>query len=137
VKALLDTNVVLDFLLARVPFESDAARLWLACAEGRYEGFISAITPVNVFYIARKLGGVDKAHEYVAQLMSLFHVAPIQDSTIQSALSSTLKDFEDAVQVASALEVGADVIVTRDPKDMATSAVRVISPREFVAELLF
>jgi predicted nucleic acid-binding protein len=106
VKALLDTSVVLDYLLARVPFESDAARLWLACAEGRYEGFISAITPVNVFYIARKLGGVDKAHEYVAQL------------------------------IASALEVGADVIVTRDPKDMATRAVRVISPREFVAELL-
>lgn len=134
-KALLDTNVVLDYLLGRVPFESDATRLWLACAEGRYDGFISAITPVNVFYIARKLVDAQKAREYVAQLITIFRVAPIQDSTIQIALASSLKDFEDAVQVASALEIGANVIVTRDPKDMASSSVRVVSPAQFIAEL--
>jgi len=48
-RVLLDTNVVLDFLLDRPPFAEAAAYLWQANEEGRIEAHISVITPVNVF----------------------------------------------------------------------------------------
>jgi predicted nucleic acid-binding protein len=49
-RVLLDTNVVLDFLLDRAPFAEAAAEVWEANRQGRIEIYVSAITPVNVFY---------------------------------------------------------------------------------------
>lgn len=43
-KALLDTNVLLDFVLLRQPFAADATTLWVANEQGRYEAYISGIT---------------------------------------------------------------------------------------------
>ena len=61
-RVLLDTNVVLDFLLDREPFADAAAALWEAGRNGQIENYVSALTPVNVFYIARKLKGVTDGH---------------------------------------------------------------------------
>ena len=61
-RVLLDTNVVLDFLLDRVPFADAAATLWQANDAGKITAYVSAVTPVNVFYIARELRGL-KQHD--------------------------------------------------------------------------
>jgi len=54
-RVLFDTNIILDLFLDRQPFADHAAELWQANVDGRLEAFISAITPVNLFYIARRL----------------------------------------------------------------------------------
>jgi predicted nucleic acid-binding protein len=54
-RVLFDINIILDLFLDRAPFADEAAALWQANADGRLEGFVSAITPVNLFYIARRL----------------------------------------------------------------------------------
>jgi predicted nucleic acid-binding protein len=51
-RILLDTDVVLDYLLDRAPFAAPASAIWQASEQGRLEIFVSAITPINVFYIA-------------------------------------------------------------------------------------
>jgi len=66
-RVLLDTNVVLDFLLDRAPFADEAAALWQANDDGRIEAYVSAITPVNVFYVARKLKGIETARQLVME----------------------------------------------------------------------
>lgn len=53
-KGLIDTNVVLDVLLARSPWVTHASALWKACDEGRFTGYLSAISPPTIFYIIRK-----------------------------------------------------------------------------------
>ena len=69
-RVLLDTNVVLDFLLDRAPFADAAAALWQANDDGRIDAYVLVITPVNVFYIARKLKGAallpDRLHRAIA-----------------------------------------------------------------------
>jgi predicted nucleic acid-binding protein len=45
-RILLDTDVVLDFLLARQPFEQEARAIWIACAQGHAVGYVCPITPV-------------------------------------------------------------------------------------------
>lgn len=69
---LLDTNVALDLFLERKPFVDDAQAIWKLCGEGKVTGFISAITPPNVYYIARKMQGHDKALNAVSELLALF-----------------------------------------------------------------
>lgn len=71
-RALLDTNMALDHLLDRPPFAAEATALWQANAAGQFEAYISAITPINVFYIARKLKGADEARQIVRSLLAAF-----------------------------------------------------------------
>jgi len=116
-RVLLDTNVVLDFLLDRAPFADAAAALWQANEDGRIEAYVSVITPVNVFYIARKLKGAATARQLVESLLAVCRVCGPDRDMLLTALALPIKDFEDAVQVVSAQAESLDALVTRDPND--------------------
>jgi hypothetical protein len=49
------------------------------------------------------------------------------------ALGLSMKDFEDALQAAAAVAVGADTIVTRNVSDFASSPVGAVAPGDFLA----
>jgi predicted nucleic acid-binding protein len=85
-RVLFDTNVILDVLLDRPGFAEPAAALWRANEEGRLEGYISAMTPVNVFYIARKLKGAEIARQIAAELLAAFRLCPLDHATLHAAL---------------------------------------------------
>ena len=57
-RVLIDTDVVLDVILAREPFAKDAAELLDLSEKGFFQSYVSAITPLNIFYIARKAKAV-------------------------------------------------------------------------------
>lgn len=127
-RVLLDTNVVLDFLLDRAPFADAAAALWQANADGRIEAYVSVITPVNVFYIARKLKGAVMARQLVESLLAACRVCGPDRDMLLSALALPVKDFEDAVQVISAQAETLDALVTRDPDDYKGISFPILSP---------
>ncbi len=135
IRALLDTNVVLDYFLDRAPFAAAAAEIWRANEEGRIATFVSVITPVNVFYVARKLTGVVRARQVVESLLAACDVCAPDRNGLLAALHSGARDFEDAAQVASAQAAGLDVIVTRDPGDYAALGFPVYSPVTFLAQI--
>lgn len=134
-RVLLDTNVVLDFLLDRDPFSNSAAALWKASQEGKVEAYISVITPVNVFYIAKKLKGVTAARQSVLSLLAACRVCAPSHEAMLSALCLPLKDYEDAVQVVSAQIEQLDALVTRDPNDFTGITLLVLSPAALLARL--
>lgn len=134
-RVLLDTNVVLDFLLDREPFAESAAAVWEANRRGEIVSYVSAITPVNVFYIARKLKGGEEARRVVEGLLVECRIAFLDSAVLQDALSLPLKDYEDAVQHASAVHSQLDAIVTRDPDDYARASIPVYSPPGLLAML--
>jgi predicted nucleic acid-binding protein len=135
IRALLDTNIILDALFAREPFGEQAAAIWKAHEDERFTGYLCAITPVNVFFIARKEIHRKQALKMMNDLMDTFEISPVNRDILRSALQLETKDFEDAVQTASALASGLDFIVTRDVKDFVNSSIRLVSPAEFVKEL--
>ncbi len=134
IRALLDTNIILA-LCAREPFGEQAAAIWKAHEDERFTGYLCAITPVNVFYIARKEVQRKHALRMMNDLMNTFEISPVNRDVLRSALQLDMKDFEDAVQIASALADGLDFIITRDIKDYENSLIRAITPAEFVKEL--
>ena len=133
--ALIDTNVLLDVLLAREPWLAQSRAVWEACDAGRFNGFISAISPPNVFYVARKIAGIDKAHAAAAILLDAFDVISIDRTTLQGALALPGNDFEDKLQLASALAAHMDFIVTRDPRGFINQECPPLSPADFLARL--
>lgn len=61
VLALLDTNVVLDWLLDRKPWSDEAKPLWDARDADQLVGYLPASVLTDVFYIARRQIGISSA----------------------------------------------------------------------------
>ena len=136
-RLLIDTNVILDYLLARQGFQEDAIRIFsLAAYDDTYE-FVSSSAVTDIFYHVNK-----ELHDsYAAQskLRELFKILTVLDVTqldVMKALELHWKDFEDAVQYAVALSNQVDVIITRNRKDFEGGLIPVLTPQEFLEPLL-
>ncbi|MFS8086125.1 MAG: PIN domain-containing protein [Acidobacteriota bacterium] len=134
-RVLLDSDVVFDFLLERQPFFQAARELMLLNTNGEFEGYISSITPVNLFYHGRKIVGAAKVREGIADLLKLVRVCPITQACLIQALGSPFADFEDAVQHASATASDLESIVTRNLNDYKNATLPIFSPTDFLSKL--
>jgi predicted nucleic acid-binding protein len=130
---LIDTNVLLDVIQDRKPYSVSAARVWKLVEDRAIVGYVSAISFNNVFYIARKQAGSEKALEAVRLIRRVFQIVALDDQVIDRALTVSGNDFEDALQAAAALHVTADYLVTRNTSDFASLGVPFVTPEEFLA----
>jgi predicted nucleic acid-binding protein len=135
VKVLLDTNVVLDHLLAREPHVAAAEQVLSLVDSGRLEGLLCSTTVTTIHYLASKAVGPSAAVEHVRKLLMMFDVACVDRDVLRDALDAGFADFEDAVLCEAARRAGAAAIVTRDPKGFAPSELPVFSPVELLAAL--
>jgi len=132
VKAFLDTNVVLDLLLAREPFCHDSRCVLEKCERGEVSGVVSALTFSTVAYVLEKAVGAVAAVELIRNFRKTVSVSPVSAESVDWAIQSKARDFEDAMQYESARSVLSDVIVTRDPSGFVGAKIRVMSPSEFL-----
>jgi len=104
-------------------------------ADGRFEAFVSGITPINLFYVGRKNLSVVAVRQSVTDLLAAVQVCPIDRAILRAAEVLPFSDYEDAVQHASATASGLDAIVTRDLADYKGATLPVFSPADFLAQL--
>ena len=135
-KVLIDTNILLDVIQERQPFEPSATRVWRLVEEGQIEGCVSAISFNNIYYVARKQVGAEKAIEGVRRVRRTFQLVPTDEYVIDRAIGFKLGDFEDAIQAAAAVAAHADLIVTRNARDFAYYGVPAYSAEETLALLV-
>jgi predicted nucleic acid-binding protein len=129
-KILLDTNIVLDVLMDRMPFADSAVELFSKVEDGTIIGYLCGTTITTVYYLASKTVGTARAQEEIRKLLAIFEVAPVNRPVLESALAAEFNDFEDAVIHEAACHVGADAIVTRNQKDFRKSRIAVYSSEE-------
>ncbi len=133
-RAILDTNVVLDVLLAREPFARGAVAIFCLAEESRIDAFLCATTITTVDYLLTRSLPVSKARDALRKLIGLFEIATVNRPVIERALESKIHDFEDAVLDEAGQMAGVTAIVTRNTKDFAGSALKVFEPSEFLAQ---
>ena len=132
-KILIDTNVLIDYLLEREPFFEDAKEVILSCADGKVKGCIAAHSISNMFFILRKDYSAKERREVLSNLCSIFDVEGIDKAKLLAGLSNEdFSDFEDCLQMECAKSYGADYIVTRNVSDYATSEVNAIMPKDYL-----
>ncbi|MGI8545656.1 MAG: type II toxin-antitoxin system VapC family toxin [Aridibacter sp.] len=134
-RVLLDTNVVIDFLLKRTPFDVEAKEIFRRSALGNYEIFVSSITPINAFYTIRKEKNKNVAFVSVEGLMNPVEISRTDKQVLQSAFTINFNDYEDAVQHESAVAENLDAIVTRNEKDFKNGSLQIYSPADFLKAL--
>ena len=132
-KIFLDTNVLIDYLNKREPFFAEASQVMDLCVSKQVEGVLSSLSVINAAYIMRKAYTKDSLLLKISWLTKRFEVSPINRESIQDAIVSRPSDFEDAVQYFSALQAGADLIITRDATGFKEFGLPVMSPAEFLA----
>jgi predicted nucleic acid-binding protein len=132
---LIDLNVLLDVLQKREPFYKASASLLAAVETGRVQGYVAAHSLTTLFYLIQKGKSSAEARATITSLLQFIKVAPVDQSTLEQALNLDFKDYEDAVQMISALQCKADCLVTRNTKDYQPALLPVMQPVDFLGTL--
>lgn len=132
-RVLFDANVVLDVLLKREPWVKDAQALWQANDERRLVGYITASTVLDIFYVARKLAGLELAHQAAQVCLEAFEICVVDRLALEQAAALPGTDLEDNLQIVSADRAALDAIITRDSQGFKHSPVPALTPTEAVS----
>lgn len=134
-KILIDTNIIVDVALDREPFCAESDRILTFVEEAEIQGYISASTFSDLYYIIRRDRGRDWTLDFLRQLATFCQVATVDNSVISMALTCNFKDFEDAIQYSTAVLNRIDAIVTRNPRDFPVTTPRIVTPNQLILEL--
>ena len=127
----LDSNIILDILLKNADFYEESKKV-LELSDSKPIDFY--VTAASITDLNKRLNNKEETKRHLQDLLEIVSVAGIDEACIKNALNSSWKDFEDAVQHESSIQIGADYLVTRNTDDFKSSMVRIISPSEFLKE---
>ena len=69
------------------------------------------------------------------ELLRILELAPVDHNVVEQALALPYDDIEDGVQMAAAVQAGADYVVTRDRALYPAGPLPVLAPGELLALL--
>ncbi|WP_029523038.1 PIN domain-containing protein [Persephonella sp. KM09-Lau-8] len=131
-RVLIDTNVILDLLLDRKPFSKQSALLISKVEKGEFTGVLCAITITTIYYLVRKSLDKKEAEKSIDLIFSLFEMATVNRTVLETARKLDFNDFEDAVIYASAIHSNCDVLITRNMKNFKADDIPIYEPEEFL-----
>ena len=134
-RVLLDTNVLLDSMLQRPPWHSDADAILHAAGRGAVTVAVTALSIANLFYIGRRIVGTDQARTDVRTCLNTLQVLAVDRQALMDADALAGSDFEDNIQIAAAVATGLDAIVTRDQSGFSHAPIPVWSPSDLLQRL--
>ncbi|MEI6422426.1 MAG: PIN domain-containing protein [Lentisphaerota bacterium] len=132
-RIFLDTDILIDVALDRMPFSTDASLLLDKLEMKQADGFIAWHSLSNLYYICSSSIHDKKLKEYIKDLLFFLSVSETSTKDAIYALGLNVGDFEDAMQISAAISCKADVIVTRNIRDFRHSPVPACLPREIIS----
>lgn len=136
-KALLDTNVIVDVLQKREPMFADSSKIIIAVADNRLQGYVTSKEIADIHYFSRKqfTGQEDtdkKARQIIEGLLQFLYIVDTTGEDCKKALTIENNDYEDAIMISSAVRSNMDCIITSNSKHFKTSLIPIYSPKDFL-----
>lgn len=132
-KVLIDTNVIIDALTSREPWNESAETIFIMTANHLMDTYITASSATNIYYLVRKyLHSADQAKQVMEKLYSLVGILTVSGAECIDALASSVNDYEDAVVERVSVKADMDFIITRNVKDYQQGMIKAISPDDFI-----
>lgn len=131
-KVFADTDVCIDLLSNRKPFNAAAEKLFSLADIGKIEVYVSSLSFANIDYVLRSQYSGHGSRQIIAKFKTLVSVLPVDSKTIDLAIASDFNDFEEAIQYYSAIENGITVLVTRNIRDYKNATIKVVTPETFL-----
>lgn len=125
----------MDVFEDRAGFESSAKVLSLIEAKGS-DGCISAMTVPILWFLAEKSRFKTDSKKIVNDIIKGLFIISLDSTILNRAFESNLDDFEDAIQLYSAIKGGCATIITRNKKDFRNpKELDILTPEEFLAKM--
>lgn len=131
-KIFIDANILVAVFNKEYPAYDSCSRVLSLAGHQGIELVCSTLSLGIAFYFAEKKSGRKRAHEKMATLCKHISISPCGTPEVQKALEHQNVDFEDALQEASALSAGSDLIITLNAKDFWFSKLEQYHPELFL-----
>ncbi|MDE5779280.1 MAG: PIN domain-containing protein [Lachnospiraceae bacterium] len=132
-KILIDTNIVIDALASREPWNESAEKIFLMAANNIVDMYITASSATDIYYLIRKhLHNTEIAKQIMGKLYSLAGILEVKEEDLVEALASPIADYEDAVVEQVARRSDMECIVTRNEKDYEAGLTQIFSPKDII-----
>lgn len=134
-KIMCDTNIIIDILLEREPFVDDSYKVLSLCEEHKVNGFISASSITEIYYLVRKYThSTELAYNAVGKVLEIVKICSVTNDDVLTAFQRKAKDFEDCLVATCAKSIHCDYIVTRNKKDFEEFDIPLLTPTEFLEQ---
>ncbi len=128
----IDTDILLDIALKRVPFWIDAASLLDVVARDELEAGTTTLVVANCYYMIGRLEDRSTAETFADSTLKLLEEIPLTFEHQRKGLKSNFKDKEDAFNYFALLEFGGKAIVTRNKNDFRFGQIPVFTAKEYL-----
>lgn len=132
---LVDTNILLDYIMKREPFYEDAKKVMEICSTDSADGCVALHTVTTFWYLLRKLPEETRRVSLKSICELLQVVGTSHDEVLRAIDSVDFKDFEDCIQSKCAKTANAEYIITRNISDFELSEIPAVTPQQFLALL--
>lgn len=134
-KLFVDTNIILDLLAKREPFDVESREVFSLADMNEVELVVSSLSIVNVHYILNDVMKIKESRSIIGKFKVLVSTYVLSDKIVELALNDyDFKDFEDGIQYYTALESQCESIITRNLKDFKNARIPVFSPKEYLSK---
>jgi predicted nucleic acid-binding protein len=134
-RALFDTNILLDIGLARKPFATAAIDCFMETVALGEPPRIAPHALATFYYIVAQARGRSQADASVSDLLASSEVVAFDHEMALRSVALGFGDFEDAMIAVAAEAAEMDCIVTRNESDFVASPVPALRPEAFLKKL--
>lgn len=132
---LLDSNVLISYLMKRVPEYQFIEKIIASSLQEKIKSYMAFHSISIVWYILRK-EPVAIRRKFLLKLCECVTVVGVEHNKVVDALlNEAFPDFEDCLQEKCAAKIKADYIVTENIKDFKTSSVPAVTSAEMASML--
>ena len=131
----VDANVIINVFNKEYPAFEFSARLLSLTEDKRFHFYTSSLSLAICWHFAEKKSGYKVARNKIEMLLEHFRISDCGENEVIKAISNKkADDFEDALQVYSALKSKCKFIVTNNLNDFHFSEIPVVTPHDFLLQ---
>lgn len=131
--ALIDANVILDYITSREPYYRAAYKVMEMCYSGEIEGYMAFHSVSIIWYTLQKfIPDPTERRKWMKKILEIIRVTGVSHEAVLEAIDmDNFKDLEDCLQDRCAEAVNAQYIITNNVKDFKESTIRAISADDY------
>lgn len=133
-KIFIDTNIILDVMAQRGPYNIAANAVLKLGIEKEIKLCATSLTFANCVYILKSTYKHSDPVSVVRAYKKYITALPMTDEQCVRALNSNMPDFEDMLQYESALSADCDCILTRNQKHFPKDTLPILTAEEFLTK---
>lgn len=135
---MLDANIILDCLVLEIsgqprPGKAASEHVLNLCDNGAHHGLMAWHSLPIIAYYHERQNTTAQTAAMMDALISMLEVPVVGHHDAVTWRMHGITDFEDSLQIASAMAGAADVLITRNTKDFVGCVLPVMTPEAFLA----